>query len=70
MLKNYVLQLRTCSISAIVVFVSVVVSMEINRKHYFQSNLYLVRNGITLGPLIAYSSICHVIWQFKLVVIV
>jgi len=37
-LNNSVLWLRSCSLS-VMLFVSVVVSMEINRRHYFQSNL-------------------------------
>jgi len=40
MLKNSILQLRIAlSNRIIVLFVSVVVSMEINRRYYFQSDL-------------------------------
>jgi len=39
-LKNSILQLRiSTSNSVIVLFLSVVVSREINRRHYFQSHL-------------------------------
>ena len=39
MIQNSVLQLGIYSISLIVLFVSVTASMEINRRHYFQSNI-------------------------------
>lgn len=39
MLKNTTLELWICSSSVIVLFVNVVISMRINRKHYFQSDL-------------------------------
>ena len=39
MLKNSVLYLTICSVGVIVLFLSAVVSMEIIRRHYFQSEL-------------------------------
>lgn len=38
--ENSVLQPRTCSIKQCYHALSVVVLMEINRKHYFQSDLH------------------------------
>lgn len=38
-LKNSILELRICSTGVIVLFISAVVPMEINRGHCFQSNL-------------------------------
>lgn len=42
MLKNSIWQLRSCSVQyVIVLFVSVLVSVEINRRHYLRSDLHL-----------------------------
>ena len=43
MWKNRVSSLTTWSNSVTVLFVSVVISMEISRKHYFQSNIHTCR---------------------------
>lgn len=43
MVKNSVFQLRICSMSVIVLFVSIAISVEINRKHYFQNELRIVK---------------------------
>ena len=42
MLKNSFLMWRICSNSVIRLFVSFVVSMEINRRHYFWSDLHII----------------------------
>ena len=60
MLKKSILWLGIYSIRVIILFVAVVVSTEINRRHYFWSNLHTMPCGEKVSAYIQSESLISV----------